>query len=127
MKTITKQQVMLLHTLLTQKTGGDNGLRDDNLLDSAINSAFATFGGQDLFATTEQKAARLGFGLATNHPFVDGNKRIGVLVMLVFLRLNGVEICVTNDDVVKLGLGIANGTLTCDNVLEWITLHKKIK
>ena len=125
MKTITKQQVLLLHTLLTQKTGGDNGLRDEGLLDSALNSANATFGGQDLFATTEQKAARLGFGLATNHPFVDGNKRIGVLVLLTFLKINNVHLTATNNDVTNLGMGIANGTLTYDNVLEWINTHKK--
>lgn len=125
MKTITKQQVLLLHTLLTQKTGGDNGLRDEGLLDSALNSANATFGGQDLFATAEQKAARLGFGLASNHPFVDGNKRIGVLVLLTFLKINNVHLKATSDDVTNLGMGIANGTLTYDNVLEWINTHKK--
>ena len=125
MKTLTKQQVLLLHTLLTQKTGGDNGLRDEGLLDSALNSANATFGGQDLFATTEQKAARLGFGLATNHPFVDGNKRIGVLVLLTFLKINNVHLTATNNDVINIGMGIANGTLTYDDVLEWINTHKK--
>lgn len=125
MKTLTKKQVMLLHTKLTQKTGGDDGLRDEGLLDSALQSAYATFGGQDLFATTEQKAARLGFGLASNHPFVDGNKRIGVLVLLVFLHLNGIVVKATNDDVTNLGMGIANGTLTYDDVLDWINKHKK--
>lgn len=125
MKMLTKQQVLLLHTLLTQKTGGDNGLRDEGLLDSALNSANATFGGQDLFATTEQKAARLGFGLATNHPFVDGNKRIGVLVLLTFLKINNMHLTATNNDVANLGIGIANGTLTYDDVLEWINTHKK--
>lgn len=125
MKTLTKKQVMLLHTKLTQKTGGDDGLRDEGLLDSALQSAYATFGGQDLFATTEQKAARLGFGLASNHPFVDGNKRIGVLVLLVFLRLNGIVVKATNGDVTNLGMGIANGTLTYDDVLDWINKHKK--
>jgi len=125
MKTLTKKQVMLLHAKLTQKTGGDDGLRDEGLLDSALQSAYATFGGQDLFATTEQKAARLGFGLASNHPFVDGNKRIGVLVLLVFLHLNGIVVKATNGDVTNLGMGIANGTLTYDDVLDWINKHKK--
>ena len=124
MKKLTTQQVMLLHTLLTQKTGGDDSLRDHALLDGALQSAYATFGGQDLFATVEQKGARLCFGLISNHAFADGNKRIGVLVLLTFLRLNGTKIVATNQDVIDLGLGVAKGSWSYDDVLEWITKHK---
>lgn len=119
MKTLTKKQVMLLHTKLTQKTGGCDALRDDALLDSALQSAYATFGGQDLFATIAQKAARLGYGLVCNHPFADGNKRIGVLVLLTFLQINGKKPKATNDEVIFLGLGIADGSLTYEDVLAW--------
>ena len=81
----TKEKILLLHQLIAQETGGEVGLRDQALLESAIESAFATFDGQDLYPTKEAKAARLGYALISNHAFLDGNKRIGVYVMLTFL------------------------------------------
>ena len=87
---LSKPQILLLHEQLIAETGGSSGLRDEGMLDSALNAPFQTFGGEDVYPSLQQKAARLCFGLAKNHPLVDGNKRIGAHVMLVFLALNGV-------------------------------------
>ena len=87
---LSKPQILLLHEQLVATTGGSSGLRDEGMLDSALNAPFQTFGGEDVYPSLQPKAARLCFGLVKNHPFVDGNKRIGAHVMLVFLALNGV-------------------------------------
>ena len=92
MKRLTKRQVLLLHEQLLQEFGGTPGVRDEGLLDSALAAPFQTFDGQSLYPSVQAKAAQLGFGLVGNHPFVDGNKRIGTHVMLVFLALNGIEL-----------------------------------
>lgn len=89
---LTKSQILQLHSELIQVTGGIDGVRDDGLLDSALESPFQTFDGDDLYPDLQQKAARLGYSLISNHPFVDGNKRIGVHTMLTFLSLNGIKI-----------------------------------
>lgn len=81
---LSKQQILLLHSQLISGTGGSDGLRDVGLLESAINSPFQQFGNEDLYPTIQQKASRLCFGLVNNHPFIDGKKRIGAHVMLVF-------------------------------------------
>lgn len=89
---LSKHQILLIHDQLIAETGGSSGLRDEGMLDSALNSPFQTFGGEDVYPSLQQKAARLCFGLVKNHPFVDGNKRIGAHAMLVFLALNGIEL-----------------------------------
>ncbi|MBQ6622545.1 MAG: type II toxin-antitoxin system death-on-curing family toxin [Mogibacterium sp.] len=109
---------------MAEATGGSIGVRDEGLLDSALESAFATFDGIELYPSKEEKAARIGCSLITNQAFVDGNKRIGVYVMLSFLELNGIRTDATNADVVQLGLGIADGTMQYEEVLMWIRKHK---
>jgi death-on-curing protein len=89
---LTKRQILMLHAQLIQETGGSDGLRDEGLLDSALEAPFQSYDNQDLFPTVQAKAARLGYGLIKNHAMVDGNKRIGTHAMLVFLALNGVEL-----------------------------------
>ena len=84
---LSKPQILLLHEQLIAETGGSSGLRDEGMLDSALNAPFQTFAEEDVYPSLQQKAARLCFGLVKNHPFVDGNKRIGAHVMLVFLAL----------------------------------------
>ena len=83
----SQEKVLLLHKLITEETGGDPNVRDIALLNSALESAFATFDGQELYPTKQEKGARLGFALISNHAFVDGNKRIGMYVLLTFLEL----------------------------------------
>ena len=115
-----KEKVLLLHQLLTQETGGAAGVRDFNLLDSALESAFQTFEGKDLYPTKQEKAARLGYGLISDHAFVDGNKRIGMYIMLTFLEANGTPVRVERGEVARVGLSIANGGMKYEELLEWI-------
>ena len=116
----SQEKVLLLHQLITEETGGDPGLRDFGLLDSALESAYATFDGNDLYPTKEEKAARLGFALISNHAFVDGNKRIGMYIMLTFLEVNGLRVRPTNEEVVRVGLGVASGEIKYDELLAWV-------
>lgn len=88
----SQDKVLLLHQLLIEQTGGEDGVRDFGLLDSALEACYATFDGKELFPSKEEKAARLGVGLVSNHAFVDGNKRIGMYVLLTFLEVNGITI-----------------------------------
>ena len=120
----SNEKVKLLHQLMAEATGGSVGVRDEGLLDSALEGAFATFDGAELFPTKEEKAAKLCLSLVSNHAFVDGNKRIGVYVMLSFLELNGIRIEASDEDVVALGLGIADGSMNQDDVLSWIKDHR---
>ncbi|MBR2461276.1 MAG: type II toxin-antitoxin system death-on-curing family toxin [Clostridia bacterium] len=122
---LTQEEVCLLHEMLVSETGGDPNLRDETLLNSALESAFQTFGGQELFGTIQEKAAKIGFSLIANHAFVDGNKRIGVLVMLVFLEINGIKLDLTDDDVIYLGLSTASGNMKYDDILDMIKNRSK--
>lgn len=108
---LSKPQILLLHEQLIAETGGSSGLRDEGMLDSALNTPFQTFAGKDVYPSLQQKAARLCFGLVKNHPFVDGNKRIGAHVMLVFLALNGIELQHTQTELSEVILQLAAGTL----------------
>ena len=120
----SKEKVLLLHQLMAEATGGDVGVRDEALLESAIENIYATFDGAELYPSKEEKAARLGFSLISNHAFVDGNKRIGIYIMLLFLELNGIKIEATNDEVIELGLSVAAGSADYDKMLGWINEHK---
>jgi len=120
---LSKEQVIMLHEQLIEETGGSSGLKDEGLLESALAAPFQSFEGKDLFPSTYQKAARLGFGLASNHAFVDGNKRIGAHVMLVFLALNNIEIEYTQKELIDLFLSIASGNKGYQDTLNWIILH----
>lgn len=124
MKRLSKEQVLLLHSQLIESFGGSSGVRDDNLLDSALESPFQTFDGEELYPTLQAKAARLGYGLIKNHCMIDGNKRIGAHVMLVFLELNGVEIEYTQKDLYETVLAVADGSLDYDELLKWILKHQ---
>ena len=118
------EKVKRLHQLMAEATGGSVGVRDEGLLDSAIEGAFATFDGAELYPSKEEKAAKLGYSLISNHAFVDGNKRIGVYVILSFLELNGIHIEATDKDVVSLGIGVADGSIEQKDILDWIYKHK---
>ena len=121
---LSKPQILLLHEQLIAETGGSSGLRDEGMLDSALNPPFQTFAGKDVYPSLQQKAARLCFGLVKNHPFVDGNKRIGAHVMLVFLALNGIELQHTQTELSEVILQLAAGTLQSTDLLDWILSHQ---
>ena len=121
---LSKSQILLLHEQLIVETGGSSGLRDEEMLDSALNAPFQTFGGEDVYPSLQQKAARLCFGLVKNHPFIDGNKRIGAHVMLVFLALNGIELQHTQTELSDVILQFAAGTIQSSDLLNWILTHQ---
>lgn len=125
MRKLDSEKVLLLHQYLSESTGGTVGLRDKTLLESAINNCYATFNGEELYPTKEEKAANLCYSLVSNHAFVDGNKRIGVYVMLSFLELNGIHINATNNEIYKLGMNVAKGKMKTTDIATWIISHKK--
>ena len=122
---LSKEQVIALHAQLIEETSGVGGLRDEGLLDSALNAPFQSFGNVEPFPSIQQKAARLGYGLIMNHPFVDGNKRIGAHVMLVFLALNGIELDYTQDELANVILSVASGETGFEQLLKWIISHQQ--
>ncbi len=125
MKKLTKNQILKLHTELIKATGGTDGLRDEALLDSALNAPFQGFGETDVYPSIQQKAARLGFGLIKNHAFTDGSKRIGVHVMLVFLMVNGIELSYAQEELSDMVLKVTSGEFSFENMLKWIIDHEK--
>lgn len=123
MNMLTKQQILLLHTQLIRQSGGTDGVRDEGMLDSAISQPLQTFDNMELYPGIVDKAVRLGYGLITNHPFVDGNKRIGTHAMLVTLDINGIELQYQDEDLIQLILKIASGKAD-DRVLRtWVLSH----
>lgn len=123
MKKLSKEQILMLHTQLIQQTGGSDGVRDYNLLESAIEASFQSFGGDELYPTIRAKAARLGYGLIKNHCMLDGNKRIGTHAMLVLLVLNGIELRYTQKELYETILGVAAGSIEYEDLLQWILDH----
>ena len=121
----SKEKVLLLHKIMAEATGGSMGVRDEALLDSALEAAFAGFGDQEFYPTKEEKAARLGYTLISNHAFVDGNKRIGMYVMLSFLEMNGIRIQCTDEELVNAGLSVADGSMDYEVLLQWVLEHRE--
>ena len=119
----SKDKVLLLHKLIAEETGGSIGVRDEALLESALEGAFAGFGEREFYPTKEEKGARLGYTLISNHAFVDGNKRIGMYVMLTFLEVNGLRVECTNEEVAEVGLAVAAGTMDYEALLAWVREH----
>jgi len=119
------ETVKAIHTELINKIGGGHGIRDENLLDMSVNSPFQTFGGSDLYPSLLDKAAHLVYSLIKNHPFLDGNKRIGVTVMIIFLKSNGINFECSNEELADFGLGLANGSYDEQYAQEWIKKHVK--
>ena len=123
MKILTKAQVFMLHGQMIDETGGSHGLRDEGLLESALASPFQEFASFSPYPTVQQKAARLGFSIVMNHPFIDGNKRTGAHVMLTLLALNGMEIACTQKELSDVILDVAAGNTDYDGLLEWLLDH----
>ena len=120
----SKDKVLLLHKLIAEETGGSIDVRDEGLLESALESAFSCFGGQEFYPTKEEKGARLGYALISNHAFVDGNKRIGVYIMLTFLEVNGIRLEYSDEDLVDIGLSVADGSMSYEQLLTWVQEHR---
>lgn len=124
MRKLSKEQVLMLHSQLIQETGGSDGVRDYYLLESALETPFQSFAGDELFPTLQAKAARLGYGLIMNHCMVDGNKRIGAHAMLVFLALNGITLAYTQKELYETILGVAAGEIDYEGLLNWVLDHQ---
>lgn len=120
---LTKNQILFLHKTLIQKFGGILGIRDENLLDSAIETPFQTFAGQDLYPLIIEKATRLAYGLIKNHPFLDGNKRIGAHAMLTFLEINNIKVTADDEELIKIILGVADNSVTYEKFLNFLENH----
>jgi len=127
MKKLDTAQVLYLHKLMCSVTGGLSGICDLAGLESAIYHAYASFEGKDLYATIEEKAARQAYGIIRNHPFIDGNKRTGLFVMLVFLELNSIKLNFNQSELVNLGACIADGSINPEQITKWILKHKRKK
>lgn len=121
---LTVEEIISLHERIIDKTGGSHGVRDMGLLESAVYSAHNSFDDVELYPSIEEKAARLMFALTSNHAFIDGNKRIGVFVMLMTFELNGIPLKFTQEELIKLGLSVADGSWNYDKILDWIKKHK---
>lgn len=125
MKVLSKAQMILLHEHLIKETGGSHGLRDEGLLESALASPFQEFDSFSPYPTVQQKAARLGYSLVMNHPFIDGNKRIGAHAMLTFLALNGIDILCSQKELSGIILAVAAGKIGYDGLLQWLLDHQE--
>lgn len=121
---LTTEYVCLLHKLVIETSGGEAGVRDRVLLDSAVSGIYQTFDGVDLYLTKEEKAARLAFNLIKDHAFLDGNKRTGLLAMLSFLTINGIYLKYSDKELVRLGLSLAEGKMQYEDLLVWVKKHK---
>ena len=121
---LTKEQVLMLHSHLIEATGGSNGIRDERLLESALESPFQSYAGEELYPSIQAKAARLCYGLVKNHAMVDGNKRIGAHAMLVFLAINGYELSYTQKELSDIILEVASGEKNYEDILQWLLDHQ---
>ena len=124
MKKLTKEQILLLHTQLIETTGGSDGIRDMGLLESALESPFQSYGGEELYPSIQAKAARLCYGLVKNHAMIDGNKRLECHTMLVFLALNGYEMEYTQKELSNLVLDVAADRKQYEDILQWLLVHQ---
>jgi len=118
--TLSKEQIILLHKQLIERYGGSHGIRDEGLLDSALNAPFQSFGGMDFFPTVVDKAVRLCAGLVQNHPFYDGNKRIGAMALLVMLGINQVHLQTNSAELTSVILDLASDRIDDDFLLSWV-------
>ena len=120
MRYLTLAEVLDLHRRVIEQSGGGDGVRDLGGVQSAVAQPKMTFGGDELYPTIESKATALCFSLVMNHPFVDGNKRIGHAAMEIFLVMNGYELVADVNDAEKVILTLAAGELTREELLEWL-------
>ena len=116
-------QVVYLHSELITATGGLDGIRDNSLLQSALLSPMQTYNSIDLFPSLIDKAVRLACGLTQNHPFIDGNKRISAHAMLVTLKLNGISLSYTQQELSSTFLKLAAGEIAYDELKGWVQSH----
>lgn len=123
MRYLSIDEVLSLHQMILDQSGGMSGIRDRGALESAVAQPLACFGGQDLYPSLVEKAAALGFSLIQNHAFIDGNKRIGHAAMETFLVLNGYELNADVDEQEQVILEVAASQKDRDSFTEWLRTH----
>ena len=119
----TKDQIIMLHEAIYKRYGGDVGVLNDGMLDSALQAPFQTFGGEELYPETKDKIIRLAYGLIKNHSFRDGNKRIGALVLLTLLEINGYHMHASNEEFADIIMGIAASEKDDEDLKKWVEEH----
>lgn len=124
MKYITIEYILKLHKKMIDATGGLDGIRSIELLNSAVENSKSTFDGVDLYSTIEEKCANICYSMVSNHPFADGNKRTGLYAMLVLLEYNGIKLAFSQEELINLGFDIAKGLLKQQDIVDWIYSHK---
>lgn len=124
MKYLTTDQVVRLHKVLIETSGGSSGIRDEGMLDSAVKLPLQTFDDCERFPSILDKATRLAYGLIKNHPFVDGNKRIATHAMLIFLSLNGMMLSYEDEELIDIILKVASSQANESNLYQWIEKHQ---
>jgi len=117
---LPKKLVLLFHEQLIQTYGGSHGIRDEKLLDSALGQPEATFEGKYLHDNLIKMAAAYGYHICNNHPFIDGNKRIALVAMDVFLQRNGYEIKATEKETYSMMMKLASGKFSKDELVQWL-------
>lgn len=117
---VSADDVIALHSKIIKKTGGIDGVRDRSGLEAAVAAPLQSFGGEDLYPTTIDKIARLGYGLAANHTFIDGNKRIGALMTQLLLQWNGYRLVLNRGELADMFIAIADGSAGEIELLDWI-------
>ena len=120
---LTTDEVIAMHDKLIMATGGSPGIRDMGLLESAVFGSNQTFGGEEIYPTVVDKAARMAYSICKNHPFVDVNKRVAVTALLVILRMSNISIKFTQQELITLGLGVADGSIDYENIVAWVHTH----
>lgn len=124
MELIDIENILLFHKKIVNETGGSEGVRDIGLIESALNRGLMTFDGKELYESIEMKISVIAHSLISNHGFIDGNKRIGISVMILLLKLNNITIKYSQKELIELGLGVAEGRFSETNILDWIEKHK---
>ena len=117
---VSADDVIVLHSKIIKKTGGIDGVRDRSGLEAAVAASLQSFGGEDFYPTTIDKIARLGYGLAANHAFIDGNKRIGALMTQLLLQWNGYRLVLNRGELADMFIAIADGSAGEIELLDWI-------
>lgn len=123
MRYLTLEEILILHNHQIETYGGGPGIRDINLLESAVFRPQTSFYGTELYKTVYEKAAILGQAIIQNHGFVDGNKRTGIYAMLVTLELNGIQVNLTTNAIVLLALEIANKSVDIKDIVTLLKRH----
>lgn len=124
MKNLTLNEIIYINNLTIKKHGGSPGIKNQSLIESSLNSGLATFAGEDLYKTLEDKISMIAYSFIKNHGFNDGNKRVGCIVLLTLCHKNNIPIKPTQQDLINLGLGVASGTLGKDEIKAFILKNK---